>query len=197
MGTRPGAQNRGARLQASVAATPQRGTLGRPSLTGTGSPPSRRARKNGGRGAKEREDAPDPGQRAIVEAERKGGGAERRPERVADIEGGLVQRRGKVRAVDRFPHDPRLQRDARREEQKAPEDHSGADERNAVDDRHEAKIKEQHRQARARRRTPSGFQSPSRPPITMPAAPPTPNNNSMSGSAPAEIRVSSMRSGAT
>src|SRR5580704_4085214 len=97
-------------------------------------------RKKGGRGAEEREGAPDPGQRAILEAEREGGGAERWSERVADVEGGLVQRRGEVRAVDRFPHHPRLQRNARREEQKAPEDHSGADERNAVDDSYQANI---------------------------------------------------------
>src|ERR1700733_10878998 len=63
-----------------------------------------RARKNGGRGAKERKRAPNPRQCAIIEAERKRRSAKRRPEGVANVEGGLVEGRGEIRTVDRFPH---------------------------------------------------------------------------------------------
>ena len=63
--------------------------------------PCRARAKKGGPGAEEREGAPDPWQRPVTEAKRQGGGAERPPERVADVEGGLVQRRGEVPCVSK------------------------------------------------------------------------------------------------
>src|ERR1700683_4459282 len=121
-----------------------------PSARGAGTPIGDRNRfavledagKNGGRSAEATARAPDPWQRAIVEAEREGGGAERRPKRVADVESGLVQRRGKVRPVDGLPHHACLQWDARREKKKAPDDHGRSDQRDAIDDRDQDKIEE-------------------------------------------------------